>query len=141
MSVQRKLFDCGCELSLGLTNGQPSVVLRACRPGCDILRWTLETADEKNTPVSIKEVDSITVTCLRCGAVNDGFSPANTEEVMPTAGSVSICIYCAAVSFFEVNADGDLYLRWPTDQEQHELDQDQDLARLLTIVKGQTGTN
>lgn len=135
MTTHITKFPCGCTLTTGDQNGEPTFLLEACSETCDLVRASLEMADEQDKPVRIMERDEITVTCLGCGKTLDSSTPVGGKNILPDPGSVSVCWYCATVCFYDANADGDLYLRLPTGQEQRELDADPMVGKMVEMVK------
>ncbi len=111
-------LPCGCEISTGLVNGDQTFVLRACRDDCPTVQLMLEAADEAGKPVEIRNVMTMTVTCLGCGRILDAATVIEGDTILPDPGAISICWYCACVAVYERNPDGDLYLRLPTGAEQ-----------------------
>lgn len=47
--------ECGCRIDCVIENGQKILLLTACRPDCENVRWSLELADENDLPVEVKE--------------------------------------------------------------------------------------
>lgn len=71
--------------------------------------------------------------CFNCGAVMDDFTQiTNDEDNFPRADDVSICYYCAHVSYYT----GDkLHRREPTPEEQARLDADPQMQKILNAFK------
>jgi len=125
-------LPCGCVISSGMHEGVETFMLQACSETCTVVRDSLKLADEMDKPVQIKSRSA--VTCLKCRAVMDGFTSLG-ETLLPDPGSVSVCIYCGDVAVFDINPDGDLYLRPPTDDEQRGLDDDEQINAVVAHIK------
>lgn len=125
-------FPCGCRVSVGDKDGM--FLLEACRETCDTVRTALGLADDMDKPVKIMERDAITVTCLGCGKTLDAVTGI-TGNTLPDPGSVSICWYCACVAMYDTNPDGDLYLRFPTADEQCDLDAEPLIQEAVAMIK------
>ncbi|NUX58714.1 hypothetical protein [Paraburkholderia youngii] len=76
--------------------------------------------------------------CRKCGKLLDG-NTSMEKGTRPRHGDVSLCIYCGALSIFDMNKQR---LRPPTQWEQAELSKNPDVARALaaiTIAKAKQG--
>lgn len=72
--------------------------------------------------------------CRDCGNVLDGFTGASEDAVLPDDGSLSVCGYCACISFFSV-VGGIVFLRAPFPAELAELENDSEVTRLVRMVR------
>jgi hypothetical protein len=126
------VLPCGCAISTGIHEGIETFMLQACSETCTVVRDSLKLADELDKPVQIKSRSA--VTCLNCQKVMDAFK-STSEALLPDPGSVSICFYCGDVAMFDINPDGDLYLRPPSLDEWVGLEADQQLMDIVAKVR------
>lgn len=135
MSTETVMLPCGCRLTTGEDHDVPTFVIAACDASCENVRFVLDSAAKMGKPVEVRSTATITVTCLGCGKVNDASTPIAGDAVLPEPGSVSICMDCAAVAIYETNPDGDLYLRWPTGDEQTGLAEEPMITRVVEAIR------
>lgn len=67
--------------------------------------------------------------CPGCRAVVDAATAIDGSDAVPSAGDVTVCLYCARVLIFTI--DG---LRFPTLPELEQLAENEDLVRAVAVV-------
>jgi hypothetical protein len=129
------ILPCGCRVMTGMVDGERTFVIAACEADCPNVRATLELADANDSPVEIHTTDRYEVTCLSCARRLDAAMPIAGESVLPDPGAISVCAYCAAVTIYERNPDGDLYLRWPTAEDHVAIGSNSEVAAAVDAVR------
>lgn len=132
--AESTVLPCGCIVSTGMMEGLKTFVLQACSPDCEVVKSSLELADQYDRPVDLRTNDTVGVHCPRCFKYLDGHLPVQGEAVLPDPGSVAICDGCAYPAMFDRNPDGDLYLRQPTDEEAADMARDPGLQAVIEAM-------
>lgn len=72
--------------------------------------------------------------CPGCGTEIDGHLATKEGSSGPKDGGVSVCAYCATICIYTVTDDR-LGLRYPTDDELHEILADPHIARVVALLR------
>lgn len=86
----------------------------------------------------MKEYRVPSLTCLRCRTICNGAMGTAEDMGGPENGSVSICLYCGALAFYECvpkSLGGGIRFREPTAVERIELLADPEIVRVLLTVR------
>jgi hypothetical protein len=75
--------------------------------------------------------------CPKCGHSLDSAAAVNGQQILPSPGDLTICVYCRCVCVFE-EKDNELSLRFATEKEREILKSDKFLSAMAdTLIEQQ----